>query len=529
MDIQEYLKEHLSVPVVAALGASLGLRATQSARIADEVLPGQLDALSALSRTPEGAQKLLDLTRDRIPAGSVDTLTGSPEALARLQQVGAELLPEAMGTGVDTEVQRLANATGTDAPTVRRMMELLLPLLLSLIGHRATSDKLTAATLGTLFGGAALTGTAAAPVAVLTSTPDVVVERAAPVPAPLPPKLVTRPAQEEPRRRTPVWWLLPLALLLGVGGCYLSQRNQTGLALTQPAEGASVTGPVTLSGTGKAGETVTVSENGTSLTTAQVAADGAFSATVPAPAAGSHTYAVTESGTSTALSRTVTATAATVDTSDATAQTPSSTAPDSTVPSSAADPASSAATTPSSVTAAPSTDLAFTAPASGRVPAGALSLTGTGPADTDLSITEDGNTLGTARTDASGAWTFSVPSPSAGAHTYTATTGSATSELKLTVAAGTAQTGSCTKPFSLSLRDGAQVKQPFRFGGEGSGKSYTVTVSRGTRQIGQKVLPLDASCSYSYTSKPGVGRITYALKENGQSAAARTITLNVTR
>jgi Bacterial protein of unknown function (DUF937) len=488
MDLHDYLREHLSVPVVAALGTPLGLRATQSARIADEALPAQLSAVTELARSPEGAQKLLDLTRDRIPAGSVTSLTGSPEALARLQQVGAGLLPEVMGSGAETEVQRLANATGTDAPTVRRMMEVLLPLLLSLIGQRVTSGKLTAATLGTLFGGAALAGGAAA--TVVSATSDVVVERAAPVP--VPPEPVVRPAQEERRRRTPVWWwLLPLALLLGVGGCYLSQQNQTGLALTQPAEGASVTGPVQLS------------------------------ATVPAPSAGSHTYAVSESGGSAALSRTVTA-------ADPSAATTAQTPTDQT-PSSATETPSSAATTPSSA-AAPSTDLAFTAPAGGgSVPAGALILTGTGPASTDLSVTEDGNSLGTVRTDASGAWTFTVPSPAAGAHTYTATAGTASTTLDLTVAAGTTQAGNCTKPFSLSLKDGAQVKQPFRFGGEGSGKSYTVTVSRGARQIGQKVLPLDASCGWSYTSNPGAGRISYALKESGQNEVERTITLDVTR
>jgi Bacterial protein of unknown function (DUF937) len=518
MDLHDYLREHLSVPVVAALGTPLGLRATQSARIADEALPAQLSAVTELARSPEGAQKLLDLTRDRIPAGSVTSLTGSPEALARLQQVGAGLLPEVMGSGAETEVQRLANATGTDAPTVRRMMEVLLPLLLSLIGQRVTSGKLTAATLGTLFGGAALAGGAAA--TVVSATSDVVVERAAPVP--VPPEPVVRPAQEERRRRTPVWWwLLPLALLLGVGGCYLSQQNQTGLALTQPAEGASVTGPVQLSGTGRPGETVTVSENGAALTTAQVGPDGTFSATVPAPSAGSHTYAVSESGGSAALSRTVTA-------ADPSAATTAQTPTDQT-PSSATETPSSAATTPSSA-AAPSTDLAFTAPAGGgSVPAGALILTGTGPASTDLSVTEDGNSLGTVRTDASGAWTFTVPSPAAGAHTYTATAGTASTTLDLTVAAGTTQAGNCTKPFSLSLKDGAQVKQPFRFGGEGSGKSYTVTVSRGARQIGQKVLPLDASCGWSYTSNPGAGRISYALKESGQNEVERTITLDVTR
>lgn len=107
--------------------------------------------------------------------------------------------------------------------------------------------------------------------------------------------------------------------------------------------------------------------------------------------------------------------------------------------------------------------------------------------------------------------------------------GTEASDLKLTVTAAAAQAGRCTRPFSLSLKDGAQVRQPFRVGGEGSGKSYVVTVSRGGRQIGRKVLPLDAGCGWSYTSRPGAGRITYALKESGQGAAARTVTLNVTR
>ena len=340
-------------------------------------------------------------------------------------------------------------------------------------------------------------------------------------------------------------WIILLLALLGLGGYLLLRGNSAPLTLTQPAEGASVSDPVMITGTGKAGETVTVSENGASLKAAQVAQDGSFSVTLPTPAAGSHTYTVAQTGSGATLTRTVTAAAGTAvpDTAASSTDTPSAATDPSAA--SAAQTPSSAATTPSTATETPSaatpsagasssaptaTDLAFTTPATGSsVPAGALSLSGTGPADTDLSITEDGNTLGTARTDASGAWTFSVPSPAAGAHTYTVIAGSATSDLKLTVAAAAAQAGSCTKPFSLSLKDGARVRQPFRVGGEGSAKSYTVTVSRGSRQIGQKVLPLDASCGWSYTSKPGAGRITYALKESGQSAVARTVTLNVAR
>lgn len=296
-------------------------------------------------------------------------------------------------------------------------------------------------------------------------------------------------------------WLILLLLLLGVGGCFLVQRQGAALTLNQPAAGANISGPVTVSGTGKAGATVTISENGAALTTAQVGQDGMFSASVPAPSAGEHTYTVSESGTQTTLTRTVSASGPTADT----------------------------AQTPPATPAAAGT-LAITSPAAdAAVPAGVLTLSGTGPANTSLTLSEDGNSVGQAQTDASGAWTFSVPSPTPGAHTYTASAGTETSQLALTVAAGTAQSAPCTKTFSLSLKDGQQVRGPFRFGGEGVGKSYTVTVLRGTRQIGQKVLPLDSTCGWSYTSNPGQGRVTYALRETGQSAVAGQITLNVTQ
>ena len=244
---------------------------------------------------------------------------------------------------------------------------------------------------------------------------------------------------------------------------------------------------------------MTVSENGTAVTTTKVGNDSQYRAEVPTPAAGTHTYTVSETGTDVTLNRAVVAAAAAV-------------------------PAASGGTS------APSTTLAITNPAgNSTVAAGALTLKGTGPANTNLNISEDGTSLGQTKTDATGAWTFEVPGPAAGSHTYAVSAGQDTASLKLNVTASTAQTGPCTKTFSLSLKDGQTVSQPFRFGGVGSGKSYIVTVSRGDRKIGSKTLPLDSSCSYSYTSKPGMGRVTYTLEEAGQSAVASRITLNVKR
>jgi len=513
MNLQEYLREQLNLLLVSRLGASMGLKATKAVPIADEVLPAQLATLQRLSGTSAGAQSLLDLTRDRVPAGTVGQLTVTPQGLEKLQQAGAGLLPEVMGTTLNTEVQRVVTSTGASEANVRRMMELLLPLLLSLIAGRATSEKLTAATLGTLFGGAALgTATAGAVVASVSSTPEVVIEKGAPVTAritppnrPVPP---VQPVQEEPHRRGMGWlWLLPLLLLLLLGGCFLLQgKGVAGLTLTGPASAAQVDAgaPITFTGTGRAGETVTVSENGAAVTTVKVGTNGQYSTQVATPAAGTHTYTVSETGTDVTLNRAVVVAAAAA------------------VP--AATPAASGSTS------APSNTLAISTPAGGNtVPTGTLTLKGTGPANTSLNISEDGSSLGQAKTGASGTWTFEVPGPAAGSHTYTASAEQDTATLKLNVTAGTAQSGPCTKTFSVSLKDGQTVSQPFRFGGVGSGKSYVVEVSRPDRRIGQKTLPLDSSCSYSYTSKPGVGKITYTLRATGQDTVASKITLNVTK
>jgi Bacterial protein of unknown function (DUF937) len=505
MNLQDYLREQLNLPVIGRLGASLGIKAVQAAPIADEILPAQLDVLHRLARTPEGAQRLLDLARDRVPSGTVNQLTSSQDGLARLQQAGATLLPEVLGPALPAELTRVATLTRSDEGLVRGLMERLLPLLLGLIAGRAASEKLTPATLGTLFGGAALASGAAdgATVATAFSKPEVVIERGAPVSARTAP--VTRPVEEESRKRGLGWlWLLPLLLLVLLGGCFLLRgRPVAELSLTSPGSAATVnTGqPAKFTGSGRAGETVTVSENGAAVTTTQVGSDGRYTASVPSPVAGPHTYTISETGTDVTLTRAVTV---------------------------AAVPATPPVATASPAGTVTSTTLAITAPSSGStVQAGALTLKGTGPASTNLDITEDGTSLGQTKSDASGAWTFEVPGPATGRHRYQAAAGQASSSLDLTVAAGTAQAGPCTKPFSLSLKTGQSVQQPFRFGGVGSGRNYTVTVSRGARKIGSKVLPLDGSCSYSYTSKPGVGRVTYTLKENGQATVASKITLNV--
>ena len=167
---------------------------------------------------------------------------------------------------------------------------------------------------------------------------------------------------------------------------------------------------------------------------------------------------------------------------------------------------------------------------SGSVPAGTFDLKGSGPAGEELEVFEDGASLGSVRANGSGRWTFNVPSPAAGTHSYEVRGAGGNASATVNVGADTASTAaSCTQAFTLSLQDGQSVTAPFRFGGQGQSSGYNVTVKRGERTVGTKKLPISRSCGWSYTSNPGKGEITYVVRSGQDLSAAplQTITLTV--
>lgn len=585
MDILELFKSQLSGLVMERLGSAVGLDAAQAQSIGQAVLPAQVAALREKASTQAGAQQLLDLAA-QLPAEGTQEPLGTSAGLEQVRQSGTALLPQLLGSGMDEQLSQVAAQTGGSRSGVQAMMQMTLPLVLGVVGQQASKLGLDASSLGSLFsstagglgaglGGmagkvgeeitgaasslttglnttglskgagntaAGLGGTAAGiggataglgsaaaglgsaasgldtglntgPGAALgtglgrvAGTPDATVgDGVATVGAGagLGGGMVhTNPALGG--RRGLGWlWMLPLLLLVLLGGCFLLRGKPAAapFAVTEPANGSAVSGTFTVKGTGTAGHEVTVSENGQPVGKATVNAEGIFSADVPAPSAGEHTYALAESGGSEALNLTLKAAGAT--------------------------PAVTAAAGDGTAGVG---KFAVTTPAQGAdLPAGAFDLKGTGKAGEELEISEDGVSLGKVTVSADGTWSLNVPSPAAGAHTYTVRGqgGAELGSFKTTVLAAVASTAACTKDFSLSIKDGQSVAQPFRFGGVGSGKSYTVTIMRGERKIGSKVLLLDATCGYSYTSKPGAGTVTYMVAQTGSADMASKITLSV--
>lgn len=473
MNMLELLNTHLDGPLMERLGAAQGLDPAQARRIGAAVLPAQVAILSRQASTEAGARQLLDLSR-QVPQGRANDVVTGPGGPEQLQQSGAALLPQLLGSDADAAAGQVAAQTGAPLSGVLGMMQMVLPLVLGVVGQQATQQNLDAGQLGRLFtGGVDLPGGAAASLGATglgatglgaTGLGAGLAAGAAGLAAtgPNAPSLNaasdlgratvgagaglnggvlhTNPALGGSRGLGRLW-LLPLLLLVLLGGCFLLRGKPAGTETTP-------------------GHSETVGTPG-------------------------HTEAAAPS-----------------------------------------TPSTPAAATPS---AAAATFALLTPAAGSTLAAGAFDLSGTGQAGEVLEVFEDGVNLGKTTVGADNRWTLNVASPAAGPHTYTVKQegGAELGSVQTTVSAAAASTGACTKAFSLSMKDGQSVAQPFRFGGVGSGKSYTVTITRGERKIGSKVLPLDGACGYSYTSKPGKGEITYAVSPTGSADVASKITVTV--
>lgn len=542
----DFLKAQFGGQTADRLGKAAGFTGGTAARAAQAAWPIVLNALANKGHTEAGAAELLTRTRDlqRLthPDGTLNTaLLNDPAETARLEGQGRGLLA-ALFPNVDAVTGRFGSAVGGSGTSAGRLLALTAPLVLALVLSRTRAASLNAGdlsallvevrpllpgvlpagltSLGALLVPAPQVETVAAAVSPpprITQTPPAPDRTAAPPP---PPPAATPAPAPSVRRGGFLWWLVPLLLLLGLGGCwFLRQPNTTnpstttgvtsnGIAVTDPASGATLPAEdFVMSGTAPAGETLSVEDQGQQVVSVKVGPDGRWQVAVPAPTPGEHTYTVSgQNGARSEVRVNVTGGDNTNNTSNATTG------------------------------GAPFADgFTITEPAAGaQLPAGGFTLRGTGTPGQTVQVLEDDTSLGNVTVAADGTWSLNVPAPAAGAHTYTlqGTDGTQLASVAATVAAPEANASAvaCTQAYTLSITNGQTVSQPFRFGGVGQGEGYRVTVKRGDRIVGTKNVPLDATCGWSYQSRPGAGTVTYEVRPLGQAEAAplSTVTLTVT-
>lgn len=544
------------------IGRAAGFSGATAGKAVLGALPVVLSALIGRGRTEAGAAELLNNSQELERLTGTDgrlnaSLLSDSAEMARLEGQGRGVLGQLYGN-VDALTGRLGTALGGSGANAGRLLSLLTPLVLGLLGRTARTAHMSPVVLSGLLGAmqdklpglipagmgglAALLGTGTAQAqnaqaqtsetVVASTTPRVVenvaaakpVTPAAPVVTP-PVTTATTTSAPVPERRggIPWWvWLLPLLLL---GGCwFVNNQNRTttttttstaaqqdsGIIVSNPQSDSNLPAePFTMSGTAAPNMQLKIEDEGQTVAEATADADGNWTAEIPAPTVGEHTYSIIGGeGAKSEFKVNVTDENAQGGT-DATGTDTSDT--DSTGTDGAA-----------------AGDFTVTEPAQNAdVAATGFNLTGTGTPGETYELLEDGVSVGTFTVGDDGNWTADVAAPSEGDKTYTIQDGSGNevATLPVKVGAGTADAGECSQDLSVSLEDGETVSAPFRFGGVGSSDSYTVTIRRADRVIGTKKIPLGAGCTWSYSSNPGgrsgtVNDVTYEVRASGTAASA---------
>ncbi|WP_135230046.1 DUF937 domain-containing protein [Deinococcus fonticola] len=475
----------------ASLGRAVNLDAATVRRVLEAGLPQQLRALLSAADTRLGQQQLREALRFIPSFPSVMealSMGGGALDLERAgQSLAATLLP-GQRTGLP---DALAAQHGLDQGSLRRLFDMTLPLLISRLGWRDDAALRFLPLVGEA---------PRAPAAVAIPT------NAAVLPAVRSAEQTVTYGGAARRRGMPLWPLLLIPLLL-LGGCWLlqPQNNRTTqaeaaqaarespvtseFAVTSPAPGANVSANgFKLEGTGPVGGTYTLRRAGQQVGTFTVGKDNRWNVDVldAAAPAGNVIYTFRD------------ASGRDVATLNVNASGPIGNTP-----------------------------VEVTAPVAGaEVEAGGFNITGTGQPGTTYTAFEDGTNIGTFTSGPDGTWSVDVPGPTSGPHTYTVldASGNRVARLPVTVAAA-GTSAECTDALNISLSDNETVSAPFRFGGRGSGKGYTVTVWRGTERIGTRDVTVTGDCTWSYASNPGgqegePSTVRYEVRPSGQDTAA---------
>lgn len=524
-NLLDFIKGQFTPAVADQVGRAAGFGGSTAGRATLAALPLVLNALVNKGRTEAGAGDLLNMARPlghlAAADGTLNTnLLNDAAETARIEGQGRGLLGSLFGN-VEAITGRLGTALGGSGANAGRLLAILTPLMLGLLGNRARTGGVGAGALSGLLGGmggslagllpsglsslGGLLGAGALGAGAVATTVAAAVPPAPRVvtppatPAVVTPTVVRDTVTREPERKRGgfPWWLIPLVLLLLLGGCWLVNRKPastaTGTATSAAAGGIVVTNPTSdanlpaaefsMSGTAKAGDTLTIADQGQEVATSTVGADGQWTAAIPAPTVGEHTYTITGADSAAKSEFKVNI---------------------------AADDAAPAGTG----------DFSITEPAAGvTLPAGDFALSGKGTAGQEIEVFDGETSLGKVTVDTDGNWTLPVAAAAAGAHTYAVKGTDGTELTSVSTTVGDASAASTTDATTAAAADfsittpAADAQLPaggFALSGKGT-PGASVEVFEDGVSLGNVTVGADGTWTKDVPS-PAAGAHTYAVK-----------------
>ncbi len=159
MDLMQMLQGHLNDDVMNQIGGQIGAEPQQTAAAASGIFASLLGGMAQNAATPGGLQSLMGALDSDHDGSVLDDLmgmvsgnasTGSPSALN-----GAGILGHILGGQKEQVAQQVSQSSGLDMGQVMKLMPILAPILMGVLGKAKSGGQLGLGNLASILFGSA--------------------------------------------------------------------------------------------------------------------------------------------------------------------------------------------------------------------------------------------------------------------------------------------------------------------------------------------------------------------------------------
>ena len=154
LNIMEMVKQAATKQIMGKLGGLLGTDEKKTSSVFESAAGAILGGLMKKGSTAKGAQDIFEMTKDNDGStlDKLGDLLGDGDATEKYQKQGAGILDGILGSSQAGILGTLAKALGLDEGMIGKLMMMVAPMVMGVIGKHLKSKALDAVGLGNLLG-----------------------------------------------------------------------------------------------------------------------------------------------------------------------------------------------------------------------------------------------------------------------------------------------------------------------------------------------------------------------------------------
>ena len=155
IDIMDMVKGAVSKQIMGKLGGLLGTDESKTSSAFEKAAGAILGGLMKKAGTKDGARVVYESTKNQDDGilDKLDDILGGGQATVDLEKSGGGILETIMGGGQTGILEVLAKAIGLDGNTVGKLLKMVAPIVLAVIGRHIKSKAMDMVGLGNLLNG----------------------------------------------------------------------------------------------------------------------------------------------------------------------------------------------------------------------------------------------------------------------------------------------------------------------------------------------------------------------------------------